>query len=81
MIPKFMQKHLIVFSPYESVMFKEYLCSCVNCLQFYFNECYNKIDDRPETKPSQACYENDGEDDNNDYNESNRKQQNVCYSF
>ena len=38
-IPDCMKQHLMIFSPKEPLLCKEYLCSCVACLEFKFNEC------------------------------------------
>ena len=51
-IPNCMKQHLIVFTRNSSVLCKEYLCPCVTCLQFKFDECMNE-----ETQPCDSVKE------------------------
>ena len=37
-----MKQHLIIFKPKKNVFYKEYLCDCISCLQFDFDNCSNE---------------------------------------
>ena len=43
-ISGYMKQHLMLFTPYSSVTCREYMCDCVWCFQFKFDECFKEQD-------------------------------------